>query len=441
MELSQHSTSLLEPPKQKIRKLNRKQDEFIFSTAEFVCIKGTWGCGKSLAMIISACQECEKYPNNLYLLVRKEYIDLKNSTMKDWDDEFGDRYPIVGNEARFPNGSTLIFAHGDDLNSFKNINLGGAGMIQAEEMSEEDFWFLKGRLRRKEGTRQLRLECNFDGKNYIYKLFNEQKLGHLITTNTFDNERNLPSDYILGLKKLPKKMQERHLYGSDDDMEGLVWDEFSQSTSVVDPFYIPEDWDKRIAIDYGYTNPTAVLWGATDWDGNTYIFDEHYEANKPISYHADKIKERKYQNIKQRVIDPSTFSKTQHKDSGVFSIADEYLANGICLEPANNDVLLGLTKVNEGFKSRKLFIFKSCTNLIREIQGYKWKKLKLHSDKNAPEEPVKKDDHANDALRYLYMTRPEESELEDISKRINPNSAWGRVMSSRKEQDTAIYSR
>ena len=46
----------------------------------------------------------------------------------------------------------------------------------------------------------------------------------------------------------------------------------------------------------------------------------------------------------------------------------------------------------------KLFIFKTCTNLIREIKGYFWGK---------GDTPVKKDDHALDELRYYISNRPE----------------------------------
>ena len=46
----------------------------------------------------------------------------------------------------------------------------------------------------------------------------------------------------------------------------------------------------------------------------------------------------------------------------------------------------------------KLFIFKNCTNMIREIKGYFW---------GNSDAPVKKDDHAMDDLRYYIMNRPE----------------------------------
>ena len=412
------------------------QDDFIFSTNKYVCVKGTWGCGKSMAGLLSANRECEENAGNLYLVIRQEYVDLKDSTMKDWMDWVG--RPIVSNDVKYPNGSILMFRHGDDINALKNVNLGGALMVQAEEMVEEDFWFLTGRLRRQQGSRQLRVECNYDGHNWIYKLFNEQKVGQLITTNTFDNEVNLPADYIPNLKKLPKKLRDRHLYGSDEDMEGAVWDEFDRGRHLRDPFIIPEGWDRFIALDHGFTNPTAVVFGAVDWDGNLFIYDEHYEAGKVASYHADAIKRRDITNVKRLWIDPSCRNKTQRKGEVLYSIVEEYADCGLLFDPANNSVLAGINRVNEGFKADKIFIFKNCTNTIREVESYKWKKLKPTDNKNRPEEPHKKDDHACDALRYLVMSRIEATE-KDTEIPLNPMSAWGRHLLEQKKKEDFIY--
>lgn len=395
--------------KEKRIELTPQQDKFIFSEDRFTCIKGTWGCGKSLAGLLAAHKECLAHPGNLYLIIRKEWVDLRDSTLKDWGSEID--MPIINNNVKYDNGSVLMFRHGDDINALKNSNLGGALMVQAEEMNEEDFWFLNGRLRRKEGTRQLRLECNYDGHNWIYKLFNMDKTGALVTTNTFDNEVNLPNDYIPNLMKLPKKLRDRHLYGSDADMEGQIWDEFSLEDNVIQPYDIPKEWNRICILDHGIKNPTAVLWLAIDFDGNLIAYDEHYEADKIVSYHADQIKLRDNSNVQDWLIDPSCNAKTRSNKNGQFySIVDEYRDEGIIFRPADNAVLAGINRVNEFLKRKELKIFKSCTNLIDEIQGYKWQKLKPGVEKNEPDAPVKKKDHLCDCLRYGVMSRPVEPE-------------------------------
>lgn len=317
-----------------------------------------------------------------------------------------------------------MFRHGDDINALKNANLGGALMVQGEEMNEEDFWFLNGRLRRKEGTRQLRIECNYDGHNWIYKLFNIEKIGTLITTNTFDNKENLPEDYIPTLEKLPKKLKERHLYGSDADMEGVVWDEFSFEHNVIDPFEVPKEWNRIVVLDHGITNPTAVGWGAIDQDGIVYIYDEHYEAGKIISHHASEINKRDNSNVKDWLIDPSCRAKINSKNGQLYSVVDEYMDYGICFNPADNALLAGINRVNEYFKLGKIKIFKSCTNIIRDVSNWKWKALKAGVTKNQPEQPEDKDDHGCDVVRYMIMSRPALTVIKNEVKVEHHSAEW-----------------
>jgi phage terminase large subunit len=62
-----------------------------------------------------------------------------------------------------------------------------------------------------------------------------------------------------------------------------------------------------------------------------------------------------------------------------------------------------------GVKSYPLFVRHGSTNLIHEIQGYKWKKDK---NDNILEEPIKANDHALDAMRYAiftHLTKPVEA--------------------------------
>lgn len=339
--------------------------------------------------------------------------------MKDWEQEIG--RPIVSNDVRYPNGSIVMFRHGDDINSLKNSNLGGALIIQAEEMTAEQFWFIKGRLRRKEGTRQLRLECNYDGHNYIYDLFNVKKIGKLILTNTFDNEKNLPAEYIPALMKMPQKIQERHLYGSDADMEGAVFSEFVESRHFIEPFAIPDEWERIIILDHGITNPTGVIFMAISPEDKKYIYDEHYEAGKLISYHAEKILERKG-HFSDSLIDPSCNAKTNSKNGQFFSVIDEYLEHGISFRPADNSVLAGINRVNEEFKADRLFAFKNCVNWKNEIDGYKWQKLKHTSDKNEPDKPIKKNDHLMDPTRYGIASRPQLPSIKD--KKVEGSEAY-----------------
>lgn len=390
------------------------QNMFVESPAKFPAIVGTWGCGKSLAGLYAANLECEQHPNNLYLVIRKEFVDLRDSTMQDWADKIG--RPWDGDKnVKYPNGSVLMFRHGKDIDSLKNTNLGGALIIQAEEMTEEEFWFIVGRLRRKQGSLKLRIEANYNGHNWIYKLWKKRDIReipgssitakdfHLIETNTLENKANLPESYIASLEMLPEKLKKRHYLGSWDEAQGLVYDEFSENRHVVAPIEISEHWERGFVLDHGFTNPTAVLFYAIDHDGNIYLTDEHYEREKTPSYHSERIKERK---LTSGWCDPSIFSKTQSKGNYQFSIADEYRDFGINLMPAiKENEAAGIARVNEFFKAGRIRVFNTMHNFIEEINNLKYKQSNTRIAENAPEEPEDKDNHLMDCLRYLIISR------------------------------------
>ena len=109
-------------------KLMPFQDEFIFSKARFPAFVGGVGCGKSLALILRALLLSEKYPDSLGLIVRREVVDLMDSTMKDFV-----RYTGLNinsrKEAILPNGSTIMFRHASETSVLKNLNLIMRGLL------------------------------------------------------------------------------------------------------------------------------------------------------------------------------------------------------------------------------------------------------------------------------------------------------------------------
>ncbi len=42
-------------------------------------------------------------------------------------------------------------------------------------------------------------------------------------------------------------------------------------------------------IDFGFRNPFAAIWGTLDRDGVLWLTGEHYERQRPLSYHAQRL--------------------------------------------------------------------------------------------------------------------------------------------------------
>ncbi len=197
-------------------------------------------------------------------------------------------------------------------------------------------------------------------------------------------------------------------YGEFIDAGGRVYPEFDENLNVIEPFDVPYEWQDKISIDPGLKNPLSCHWYAVDYDGNVYVVAEHYDRDKDIDYHSQKIYEisdqlhwhRNSNGMIEGLIDSAANQTTLASRK---SVTDLFYEHGILVNPnVNKDVFTGIQRVKSYIKNSlgesKLFIFNTCKNLIREMKGYRWGK---------GDSPVKTDDHSMDELRYYIMSRPE----------------------------------
>lgn len=176
--------------------------------------------------------------------------------------------------------------------------------------------------------------------------------------------------------------------------EGLVYPSFARGIHVYEPFEIPADWDRYRAMDFGLANPACVLWAAVGPDGTIYVYREHYQAGWQIARHASHIRVAEQgETIVNAWADHSGRDEIialRREHEIVFRKADKRFEIG-------RDNVLSMLAVRDDHEPRLKF-HPDCINLIREIEGYVYPKLLGGVQ---AERPVKKNDHAMDALRYL----------------------------------------
>ena len=208
-------------------------------------------------------------------------------------------------------------------------------------------------------------------------------------------------------RSLPAEEIESRRYGKFMQNGGMVYSEFDENVHVIEPFDIPLEWQDNISIDPGLHNPLSAHFYAVDFDGNVYVVAEHFQAEKSVQYHADKIKEiakklhwkTDSQGFLHSLIDSAAGQRTL---SGQKNVVELFYENGIVVNPkVNKDLFSGISVVKSYLKTAdgrsRLFIFKNCINLIREIKNYWW---------GDDDVQLKKDDHCLDELRYYLMTKP-----------------------------------
>lgn len=211
---------------------------------------------------------------------------------------------------------------------------------------------------------------------------------------TLDDNPFLPADYVESIKReYTGVWYKRLILGEWCQADGIIYDMFSEDRHVISS--IPEIRIYFVACDYGTTNPTAFLLGGIGYDNCLYILKEYYwdsakeqRQKTDIEYSSDLKQFISGYNPEWVFIDPNAASfKTQCYNDGIPNIAN-----------ASNRVTDGIRYTSSLFSQNRIKIHSSCSNLLKEIQGYIWD---TKAQKWGEDKPVKQRDHACDSLRYL----------------------------------------
>jgi hypothetical protein len=218
------------------------------------------------------------------------------------------------------------------------------------------------------------------------------------------------------LDAITDPMLRRALRNGDWDVfEGQVFTEFSRDKHVVDPFQIPDHWQKWRCMDYG--NKNSVFWLAEDpMTERVYVYREYRtEEFRAVSEKAKIIKDFEAgENISYGLADPALWNgAANHNDKEGKSLAEMFEQEGVNWQPAINDRKAGLAMVHDMLSVAKdgypkLQVFSTCLSLIRTLPSLPYDKHKVD------DVDTKADDHDYDALRYGLMKFRTGGDLIDI---------------------------
>ncbi len=216
-----------------------------------------------------------------------------------------------------------------------------------------------------------------------------------------DDNTHLTKEYVENLKaSTPQGMwYNRKIKGMWVAAEGIVYENYDKEIHVIEPFNIPDDWERIRGIDFGYVHPFVMLWGAIDNDGRLYIYKEYVKSKTLIEDHVNKI--RQMQDLDKKG-DKIYYNETV-ADHDAQERA-EYCKHDVYTKPAIKEVMLGIQKVAERLVVQpdgkpRLFITNNCTNTIKGLGSYVWAPRK--DDKPYKEQPLKVKDDEMDCLRYI----------------------------------------
>jgi phage terminase large subunit-like protein len=212
-----------------------------------------------------------------------------------------------------------------------------------------------------------------------------------MTTASWDDAPHLTADSKREmLQAIPPNQRDARSKGLPTIGSGLIYP--TDETTFIKNFEIPKHWSKVYGMDVGW-NVTAAVFAALDRDTDTiYIYDEYYGQTSEPAVHSDAIKRRGGGWMKG-VIDTAARGRSQIDGANLWDIYSKQF--GLKIYPANKAVEAGIYEVWTRISSGRLKIFRSCSNLERELKMY-------HRDEKG--KINKSDDHLLDSLRYLSMS-------------------------------------
>jgi len=285
-------------------------------------------------------------------------------------------------------GSTLALAYVDEVTSIpepfwimliSRLSIAGAQLFGTLNPEGPGHWFKKKVIDR---------SSELDVVSWHFVLDDNPSLGEVYKDN------------------LKKEYQGTHYYkrlilGEWAAATGAVFDGFDETNLFTDRMDQPNYY--IAAIDYGTINATCCLIAAispTRWPQIRIEEEYYYDSQKAgrtksDAELADDIKRFiSWRAIRALYIDPAAASlkvELRHLDIPVID--------------AKNDVLPGIQVVNKFVYGKNLVIHRSCKNLVDQMTGYQWDQKSID---RGVDKPLKLNDHAVDACRYLcYSAFPQ----------------------------------
>lgn len=421
---------------------NPKQQLFFEATSRHIAYGGARGGGKSWSMRRKFILLALNYPALRILLLRRTLPELRENHVLPMIAELYGVATYKDSEKAFvfPNGSRIKLGYCDneaDVYQYQGQEYDVIGMEEATHFTEtmRDFFITCNRSTRTDFKPRMYYTSNPGnvGHAWFKRLFVDREYRGkekaedyvFIPAQVYDNTilmENNP-EYVEALENLPEEMRKAHLYGDWNVFAGQYFTEFRRDIHVIEPFEIPQHWNRYMVLDYGL-DMLACYWIAVDTQNNSIVYKELYESDLIIADACKRIKEvNGNDKVKIQYAPPDLWNRRQDTGKSAFNIFAE---NGIVLVKSKNDRVNGWYALKDYLKvieqkdeqtgelkqTSRLKIFSDCKNLIRTLPQLQHDDKNLNDVAKEPHELT----HAPDAIRY-YCSMRTLATIETVTRR------------------------
>ena len=381
------------------------------SKKRYIVMKGSAGSGKSVDTAQNYILRLMADKGRNLVCIRKSDITNRDSTFAELTGAiyrmFGDKADKYWQITMSPlkltckaNGNQIIFRGMNDdkqrekLKSitFQRGKLTDVWLEEATELTQADLEIIDDRLRGELPPGQfyqIRLTFNPVNKNHwIKKVFFDIPDENVLTHHsTYLSNRFIDEAYRARMERRKIVDPEGYqIYGLGEwgEIGGLIlhnWEikDISQNLNDYD--------DIAIGQDFGFNHANAILLLGIK-DDNIYILNEIYEHEKDTSEIIQKAIEKEIPSKKQMWCDSAEPDRIKEWAKAGFR------ARGVDKGGSKGSVNAQI----DWLKQRYIYVHPHCTNTIKEMQQWKWKKDEKSGE--YLDQPVPVMDDAMAALRY-----------------------------------------
>ena len=385
-----------------------RQAELLGSRADTICFRAGAGAGKTFGGVLWSMLKATTMPGSRGMIVAPTYPMMEQSILVHFVevgrllglvDQFGNtawKHNKSKREISFPNGSTIYLRSADNPERLLGADLAWVYGDEVALWQEKAYKYAVGRLRQQGfDLRQALFTFTPKGLNWAYKVFGKPTFGlHVIAAATRSNPW-APKSFRDRLKREYGKgtrFYQQEVLGEFVAYEGLVYPGFGPELVITDELDTYQFVEYACGVDWGWSNPGAMIVIGRTEDDVLIVVREVYEAGKGLEWWAAQANALSEEfNGLPFFCDPAD------------PRAIEYLrgTGGVDAKKAANDVIPGIALVGGRFQNRRLLVHASCVRLGGELMTYSWKQKAdgtIYTD-----QPEKINDHACDGTRYCVM--------------------------------------
>lgn len=383
------------------------QYHFIHCPVTDVVFGGARGGGKTYALIGDAAIRAGRYGRDFRgLFLRRQQTELADVKMKMAEvyGPIGAKWSEQHQTWTFPGGGTLVLKYlmnDDDALLYKGWNVTALYVDEIGDFaSRRPIDLLWGAMRSAKGVPIVRrMSCNPGGPGHMwvkqlylshgrYRVFRYTPNPELpdmtidavfIPSRLEDNKILMQNDPMYETRLSAACGGDMVLYHAwrEGDWDGLAgaYFTFDEKVNVAVPPPIPPYLQRWMAIDWGYTHPTAVQW-CVDFGDRAYVYRERYYTNtEPVSLGMFIAEVNGDEPISNVYLSPDAFAKRTSVNTVASELEEGFRRahemKGLALIPspemAFNDRVNGWQVLAAGLGQGRLMISPSCPEIIRTL--------------------------------------------------------------------------